>query len=105
MVGHDEVLVGDWLHRNSLLHEPIEELAARARRAPVEAEGELVEVVVEVVEADGTVVRPEEPTLQQRRHLMDPWQQVRCRLALALDEGDVVPILSPVSAYETDCGY
>ena len=23
---------------------------------------------------------------------MDPWQQVRCRLALALDEGDVVPI-------------
>jgi hypothetical protein len=45
------------LHR--LLEEAIEEQAAVVRTAPVEAEGELIEVVVELLRADGALVGAE----------------------------------------------
>ena len=65
---HDEVLVGDWLHRNGLLGEAIEQLAARARRASVEPEGELVEVS-RGGRSCGTVVRPRSQRFSKRHDL------------------------------------
>ena len=43
----------DW---DRLLDQPIEELSARGRLAPIEPEGELVEVIVQMLVADGALV-------------------------------------------------
>ena len=52
----DHRRVGYGLHRHGLLQQPVEELATVARSPAVEAEGELVEVVVEVLATDRTLV-------------------------------------------------
>src|SRR5262249_10924432 len=54
-----------------LLDEPVEEHPAGPRRAPVEPERELIEVVGEVLAIDGTLVGAEEPSLEQRGHPVD----------------------------------
>ena len=48
-----------WCHLNSLLGEPVEQLAAGGRKAAVEAKGKLVEVVIQMVVRDGALVRAE----------------------------------------------
>ncbi len=48
------------LELNGLLEQPVEEEAAVAGAAAVEAEGELVEVVVELLRADGALVGTEQ---------------------------------------------
>ena len=47
---------GDGLDRHGLLHEPEEKLAAARSSPPVESERELIEVVVEMLVADGALV-------------------------------------------------
>jgi hypothetical protein len=49
------------VHR--LLEQPVEEQAAVLRGAAVEAEGELVEVVVELLRPDGALMRAESQRL------------------------------------------
>jgi len=49
-----------------LLEEPVEEQAAVIGAAAVEAEGELVQVVVELLRADGALVGAEQPAFEQR---------------------------------------
>jgi len=56
-----------------LLEESVEEEAAVTRAAAVEAEGELVEVVVELLRADGALVGAEQPALEQRGDAVDAW--------------------------------
>jgi len=46
------------------LDQAVEEQTAAAGAAPVEAEGELVEVVIEVLGGDAALVRSEQPALQ-----------------------------------------
>ena len=50
-----------------LLEKPVEQQSATARAPSVEAEGELVEVGVEVLRADPALVGPEQPALEQPR--------------------------------------
>ena len=54
------------LDLDGLLEESVEEEAAVTRAAAVEAEGELVEVVVELLRADGALVGAEQPAFQKR---------------------------------------
>src|SRR5437870_13044554 len=61
----------------------------------VEAEGELVKVVIEMLLAYCTLVRTQQPSFQQRRHQMDSRQQLRRRFLLALQECDAVAIALP----------
>ena len=49
---------------NGLRDEPVEEQPASFGRATVEAEGELVEVVGQVLLADGTLMRPQAQRLR-----------------------------------------
>jgi len=58
----------------SLLSQAIEELAARVGLAAVEAENELVEVVVEVLVGNGSLVGAQQPALEQGDHAMNPRQ-------------------------------
>jgi len=55
----------DVRHANGLRDEPVEEQPASLGRATVEAEGELVEVVGQVLVADGTLMRPQAPALEE----------------------------------------
>ena len=54
------------LDLHGLLEEPVEEQAAVIRAATVEAERELVQVVIELLRANGALVGTEQPALQQR---------------------------------------
>jgi hypothetical protein len=44
------------MYRNRLLHKPVEQLAAMTGRAPVEPERELVQVIIQMLEADRSLV-------------------------------------------------
>ena len=63
----DEAAVGDRVDHDSMLQEAVEEQAATPRAATVEAEGELVEVSIEVLVADATLVGAQQPTLEKAR--------------------------------------
>ena len=60
----DQRLVGRRLDGDGLLNQAVEELASASGLAGVEAEGEFVEVVVEMLVADGSLMRTQYPTLQ-----------------------------------------
>lgn len=71
VVAAPELLVGQSIHLDSLLNEAIEEQPAGSRCSPVEPEGELIQVVVEVRLADAAMVGSHPPTLQQRCDSVD----------------------------------
>ena len=56
----------DVVDLDGLLEQSVEEQAAVVGAATVEAEGVLVEVVVELLRADGALMGAEQPTLQER---------------------------------------
>ena len=88
----DQGGVGRRVDGDGLLHETVEQLPTMARRAPVEPERELVEVVVQVGSRHGALMRPEQPALQERDDPMHPWQQLGRGLLPAFQERDAVPI-------------
>jgi hypothetical protein len=65
--GGGELPVGVRVGSDGLLEEPMEEQAAAAGGATVEPEGELVEVVVELVDRVPVMQGAGEPALEQRR--------------------------------------
>src|SRR5271169_50999 len=67
----DELLVGPRVNLDRLLEESVEEKPPVGGLPAVEAEGELVEVVGEVVMADAVVERPGEPALHERGDAVD----------------------------------
>ncbi len=78
----------DWrrLHSNSLLDESVEELASPARRAPIEAEGELVQVGIQIRRGDRALVDTEEPAFEQGHDSVSAGQQVFSYLGLLPDD-------------------
>src|SRR5712691_3512847 len=73
-----------------LLEKPVEEEAALARTAAVEAEGELVEVEVELVRPGGALVGAEQPALEQRRDPVDAGHRDVRRVTAGGDAGLMV---------------
>ncbi len=71
----DEAPVGRPGRGRGLLHESVEEQPTRGGCSSVEAEGVLVEVIVEVPVADRTLVGSEEPSLEQGGDAMHPRQR------------------------------
>ena|SRR5437660_9061686 len=60
----DDAFVGHGGDGNGLLKQAIEQLAPRTRSTTVEAKSELVEIVGQMVAADGTLVSSQQPALQ-----------------------------------------
>ena len=87
-VGLSEALndrfVGRWSHGHGLFGETQEQFSSAARISSIEAEGELVQVVIQMLPAYGTLVRAQKPSLQQRCHQMNSRQQLRRRFLLSL---------------------
>src|SRR6478609_4050583 len=72
----DQFLVGSRSDLGDLLCDPVEELSSRRRLALVEAEDEFVEVILEVLVPDGSLVCSEHPPLEQRNRSVDSWKHM-----------------------------
>jgi hypothetical protein len=57
------------IYLHSLLGQAIEQFVARGRRTTVESKGELVEIIIQVMVSDRTLMGAEQPSLQQRDHV------------------------------------
>src|SRR5712692_7381843 len=88
----DDLLVGERFDTNGVLEQAPEEQTTMARTPAVEAESELVQVVIDVVEAGGALMRSEQPALEQGDDQMNARQQLGGRrlAATAEDDGLVV---------------
>ncbi len=75
VVAPGDVVLGHRAGHDGLLHEPPEEQPAAARSAPVEAEGELLEVGLEVIGGHGALMGAQHPPLEQAGDTMDARHQ------------------------------
>ncbi len=83
----DKVTDGDVFDLDRLLEQSVEDEAAVAGVAAVEAEGELVEVVVEMLAAGGALVGAEQPAFEQAemaRHVVRALLRIGIALIVAL---------------------
>jgi NAD(P)-dependent dehydrogenase (short-subunit alcohol dehydrogenase family) len=70
-----QLFVGGRGDLDGLLCQPEEELASRGRLSSVEAENALVEIVVEVLVTDSSLMGSEHPSLEQGERPMDSGRQ------------------------------
>ena len=82
----DQGREGGRFYLNGLLGQTVEQLAPGRRLAAVEPERKFVEVIVQVILANGTLVRTQQPTLQKRDDRVHSWQQMSALGLTALDE-------------------
>src|SRR5882724_7123394 len=68
----------EWNRRNlhCLLCQTVEQFSPRGGLAPVEAERELIQIVLEIFMSNGALMRAQQPTLEQRNDSMHPRQQM-----------------------------
>src|ERR1051325_7183433 len=88
----DHRFIRDWIYGHGLLQEPEEVFAPATRVSPVEAEGEFVQVIVQVLQAHRTLVRSHQPPLEEADHPMNARQQFRWCLLLAVQKCDLVVV-------------
>ena len=72
----DESLTEYRLQGDSLLHQPIEQQAARAGCTAVETKGEFVEVIVQMVWPYRALVRTKQPSFEQGSNSIDTRQKI-----------------------------
>src|ERR1035441_4723277 len=84
--------VSGWCDCDCLLGKAVEEFSSAARLAAVEAEGKFVEILLEVVDADCSLMSSEQPPLQQGGHSVGARQQFGRLLRSALDQSDPMPV-------------
>jgi len=68
---------GNGLDGYSLLHEAKKELAPAFGSPPVESERELIQVVIEMLVADRSLVGSHQPPFEEADHAVNSWQQLR----------------------------
>ena len=71
----NDPVVGHRIDGHSLLRKAKEELAATLGSPAIEAERELVQIVVEVLVADRSLVGSNQPRFEQGDHTVNPWHQ------------------------------
>ena len=92
----DEVVPGLRVGGDGLLEEPVEEEASRLGVAPVEPEGELIQIEVEVLVADAVVQGAFHPALQQGGHAVGAGQAHMGRLSGG-DDVDGLVVEAPLA--------
>ena len=71
IAGGNDLMVGCRSYGNGLLGEAMEEQSAGLGTSAIEAEGEFVEVVVEMLVLDAALMGSHQPSLEQRRNVMN----------------------------------
>jgi transposase len=89
----NQIGIGNWLDLNSLLCQAEEEFSARGRFPAIEAKGELVEVVFEMLLSNGALVGSKHPALEQGDHVVNSGQQMEAPVLGALNVTPVQIIL------------
>ena len=84
--------VGRGLDCERLLDQPVEEKSPCLGFAPVEPKGELIEVVVELLELDAALMRADQPPLEQRSDEVDAGHDFVGWIDTVADRGDLAPI-------------
>ena len=67
-VSPNQTFIPHWRRSHGLLNQSIEEFGPAAGLASVESERELVEVIIQMLAGDSTLVGAQQPPLQQGRH-------------------------------------
>ena len=83
---------GNGLHCDRLLHEAKKQLAAAFGSPPVESERELVQVVIEMLVANRSLVGPHQPSFEQGDDAVHSRHRLRWSLLLTPQECDVVMV-------------
>jgi hypothetical protein len=83
------MIIGNRVDVHGLLQEPGEEEAARSSATPIEAEGELVQVVVEVFVADRPLVGCQQPALEQGGYAVNSRHELAGQSMAAVDVCDL----------------
>src|SRR5271166_5090027 len=60
--GPDDRLVSCWLHRDGLLGKAVEQLPSAVRLAPVEPEGKLVQIAIQMLDAHRSLMCTQQPS-------------------------------------------
>ena len=69
--------MGNGIDGHSLLRQTKKELASALGSPPIEPERELIQIVVQVLMADRSLVGSHQPPLEQGDHQVNPWHQLR----------------------------
>src|SRR5207249_11564114 len=85
-------MVGDRVGHDSLLDQAEEQLPPVARTSAIETERELVEIVIKMHLCDCTLMRPEQPTFEQRDDPVHTWQLSEGQLGVASQQDSLMPI-------------
>ena len=88
----DHGFVRNRIDDDRLLHESLEKLAAVPGSAPVEPEGEFIEVVFQMLMAHRSLVRAQNPPFEQRGYSVNPRHQFRCSFLFAVKNGDLMNV-------------
>jgi len=90
----DDGVIRKRVNAHGVFKQPEEKQAPASRAAPVESEGELVEVVVQMLRADRPLMGADQPALQQRGHQVDPWEQLAGCLLGSATHHDLVVLVA-----------
>jgi hypothetical protein len=90
----NDLLVGERVDSYGILQKAPEQQASMTRTATVETEGELIQVVVDVVEAGRTLMSPEQPAFEKGDHQMDTRQKLCGSLLSAPTQDDWLVIVA-----------
>src|SRR5450759_3091991 len=82
--------MGNRIDGHSLLRQTKEELAAALGSSAIESEREFIEIVVEVLLTDRSLVGSHQPTFEQGDREVNPRHQLRWSLLLSLEKRDLV---------------
>ena len=83
-VSPNQTFIPHWRRRHGLLNQSIEEFGPAAALKKVELERELVEVIIQMLARDSTLVGAQQPPHQQKRHTVHARQQDQAVLPLPL---------------------
>ena len=83
------------LHGYRILHQSEKELSPTTARSPVKPKGKLIQIVPEMFRADGSVVRPQQPTLKQSGDTMHSGQRAKCFFPISPQRNSLMRIPKP----------
>src|ERR1700730_18412477 len=90
----DKTVIRRRLYGHGLLREPEEQEPPVPGGPTVEAERELVQVVVQMRLAHGTLMGPQQPALEQRRDAVDARKTLHRQILPPAQQGDPMTIAS-----------
>jgi len=91
----DDPVISDRIDGHSLLRQTKEELTSTLGSSSVEAECELVQIVVKVLMTDRSLVGSDQPSFEERDDLVHSRHQLRWSLLLTSEKRDLVFIALP----------